>query len=354
MTTTNSELTRRFTEYREKNPDTRIRTAAKELGCSEAELVATGVDGDVIRLRPDVREIILEIEKLGEVMALTRNDGCVHEKHGVYTNVIYGERGDVVANEDIDLRIFFSRWRFAFAVKTEWDGSPDGIRRSLQFFDMAGDAVHKIFLTRKSNVEAWDALVAKYSDADLDFPQLEPAPVDNDTSHDADVDADALMADWANLNHTHSFFPMIRKHRVSRLGALRLAEGRYTERVEADSARGVLDAAAESGTPIMAFVGNRGCIQIHTGPVKQLKEHGPWYNVLDPGFNLHLNESAIDQSWVVVKPTDDGDITALEVYDAAGEIIVQFFGKRKDNDREDERWREIVGGLRRVGSVVIS
>jgi hypothetical protein len=37
----------------------------------------------------------------------------------------------------------------------------------------------------------------------------------------------------------------------------------------------------------MCFVGNRGCIQIHTGPVKNIKIMGPWLNVMDPGFNLH-------------------------------------------------------------------
>jgi putative hemin transport protein len=30
-----------------------------------------------------------------------------------------------------------------------------------------------------------------------------------------------------------------------------------------------------------------------------LKAVGPWYNILDPSFNLHLREDAIDQVWVV-------------------------------------------------------
>ena len=95
----------------------------------------------------------------------------------------------------------------------------------------------------------------------------------------------------------------------------------------------------------MVFVGNRGCIQIHTGEVNKLLEHqvgeDMWYNVMDPKFNLHVNEESIDSSWVVRKPSEDGIITSVEIYDKAGEQIVTFFGKRKPGIPELELWREI-------------
>ena len=46
--------------------------------------------------------------------------------------------------------------------------------------------------------------------------------------------------------------------------------------------------AAAGGLPIMCFVGNRGCIQIHSGPITNIKPMGPWINVLDETFHLHL------------------------------------------------------------------
>lgn len=56
----------------------------------------------------------------------------------------------------------------------------------------------------------------------------------------------------------------------------------------------------------MIFVGNPGCIQIHTGPVHNIKAMGPWLNVLDLDFNLHLREDEVTQVWKVGKPTRDG------------------------------------------------
>lgn len=83
-------------------------------------------------------------------------------------------------------------------------------------------------------------------------------------------------------------------------------------------------------------------MQIRTGPVHRLVGTGPWYNVLDTGFNLHLKETAIAEAYVVTKPTEDGPVTSLEVLDADGMLIVQFFGKRKPGTPELADWRALL------------
>ncbi|MGB3544548.1 hemin-degrading factor [Rubrivirga sp.] len=353
-----SDLRTTFAAFRAENPKTRIRTAARELGVSEAELVTTGVDGDVIPLgKPDGgwRALIHDIEPLGEVMALTRNDACVHEKHGVYDKVSTDlpHQMALVLDEPIDLRLFCGRWASAFAVATPMG---DGQRRSLQFFDAHGDAVHKIFLTGKSDADAYHAFVDAHRADDLvpsagsgQALEVEPRATREPDTPDSDLEVDAFLQGWADLQDTHDFFPLLRNHGVGRTQALRLAEGRFTERAEPVAARRALEAAAQTGTPIMVFVGNPGAIQIHSGPVERLLERGPWFNVLDPTFNLHLDETQISEAWVVVKPTEDGDVTALEVYDDQGRQIVQLFGARKPGIPELTAWREIVAELPRAG-----
>ncbi len=60
-----------------------------------------------------------------------------------------------------------------------------------------------------------------------------------------------------------------------------------------------MEEASEKNTPIMAFVGNRGIIQIHTGNVKKTLWHQQWFNVMDPDFNLHLDVTKIAEAWIV-------------------------------------------------------
>jgi putative hemin transport protein len=90
-------------------------------------------------------------------------------------------------------------------------------------------------------------------------------------------------------------------------------------------------------------------VQIHTGPVATLKEVGPWFNVLDPGFNLHLRDGDIAEAWVVRTPTRDGIVTSLEIYDAAGEQIAWMFGARVDGEAERQDWRALVESLPPAG-----
>ena len=50
------------------------------------------------------------MHRLGYVMALTRNDYCVHERKGVYDNITFYEGAHnmgVALNPDIDLRFLW-------------------------------------------------------------------------------------------------------------------------------------------------------------------------------------------------------------------------------------------------------
>ena len=245
-------------------------------------------------------------------------------------------------NPEIDLRLFLNRWCFGYAVTEPLKNSE---RHSLQFFDGQGNAVHKIYLHEASDVVAYKALVKRFRCDNSLWPEVQdlPAPAnDNHVQGTGTVDVSALEQDWRSLQDVHEFFPMLRRHRVKRLNALQLMPVDLANQVPISSVQCALQQAAGKGCEIMVFVGNRGCIQIHTGAVTNLRQIGPWFNVLDERFNLHLDSRGIDQCWVTRKPSRDGVITAIEAYDSNGELVVQLFGKRKPGEAELELWRDIV------------
>ena len=45
------------------------------------------------------------------------------------------------------------------------------------------------------------------------------------------------------------------------------------------------------------------------------------------------------------KPTSDGHVTSVEVYDGNRELIIQFFGKRQEGSDERAGWRTAVERL---------
>ena len=347
-TATPKELKARWDELLEANPKMRIRNAAGELGVSEAELLATQCGDTVTRLSVEDWEPFMQAWKsLGRVMVLTRNDNCVHEKTGEYEQIhplVHGGKVGLTTGKDIDLRLFMAGWTHAFAVEDL--SIPGGHSRSLQIFDKTGAAIHKIYVKSDAGVEPFHKLVEQFRAEDQSQSVAVEAPEPRKEDRpDAEIDKDSLLAGWKALKDTHDFFPLLMKHRVGRQQALRMGEGEFTKKVSNRAARKVLDLASERGTSIMVFVGNDHCIQIHTGPVKKVMEYQDWYNVLDPSFNLHLLESGIASCWLVSKPTADGEVNSLEVFDKDGEVIVQFFGERKPGSPELESWRELLGDI---------
>src|SRR5690554_4927424 len=101
-------LKEKYDQFKAANPKVRIRDAARSLGVTEADLVYT--HEQTIVLNPAFEEILNELSKLGKVMALTRNDDAVHERKGVYTEATFHGKVGLVANPDIDLRLFMFYW----------------------------------------------------------------------------------------------------------------------------------------------------------------------------------------------------------------------------------------------------
>lgn len=146
--------------YRAENAKMRERDIAANLGISEAALVAAEVGISVTRIEADPNKLLARAPEFGTVMALSRNESAVHEKIGVYEAITIGEKTSLTLGENIDLRIFNWVWAHAFAV-TKTDG--DNVRRSLQYFDKSGEAIHKIHLRPESNLEAYESFVSDHT-----------------------------------------------------------------------------------------------------------------------------------------------------------------------------------------------
>ena len=344
MKTTEATLKERWSEFRQRNPKTRIRDAALELGVSEAELLATDVGGKVTRLEGDWTALIKMLPKLGRVMCLTRNEAAVHERFGEFQHIDFFHGMGQVVGPDIDLRLFMNHWKYGFAVT---DQTPEGDRQSFQFFDAHGDAVHKIFLQKESDYGSYGVILNQFRAAEQSAElEVEAVPPRQPEIPDSEIDSEGFRQAWLALKDTHGFFPLLGKFKVGREQALRLAPEGHATAVPVTSVRKMLQTSAASQMPIMVFIGSRGCIQIHTGPVANIKMFGEdWLNVLDPDFNMHLRLPLVARAWIVKKPTTDGVVTSLEIFDQQGENIALFFGKRKPGQPEDPHWSTLCAQL---------
>ena len=326
---------------RREQPRLRTRDAAELLAVSEAQLTASRLSVDALRLRPDWATLLPALGELGYIMALTRNEHCVHERKGYYRDVTVMGSGQMglVVSADIDLRLFLGGWASVFAIDED---TARGRQRSIQVFDQQGVAVHKVFLTQDSQTSAWTPLLERFRSVEQS-PELnlQPLPPAVPSKPDSAIDVESLRANWASLKDTHHFFALLKKHATARTQALRLAGREWAEPLALSQLPTLLEQAAAGEVPIMLFVGNSHCIQIHSGPVRNLRWLDSWFNVLDAEFNLHLQTRGVTELWRVRKPSSDGVITSWEAFDADGELVLQLFGARKPGVPELSAWRAL-------------
>lgn len=356
-------LAERWSTLRTEQPKLQIRDAARALGVSEAQLLATNIGKGVTRLQADgnqPREIMRAALDLGVVQAITRNENGVIETTGVASK--FKQAGDKSEQADakqdpetearqrniaggylggqIDLRFHFENWKYAFAVEQAGrDGKPT---RSLQFFDANGTAVHKIYLRNEPGVAVYDKLVANFrmpqQSAELNVLAVAPKAAEKP---DAEIDVKEFQLAWKDMTDVHQFAQIMREFHLTREQALRLAPAGVVERVTPAALRTLLENAAKDKVAIMVFLGNEGLTQIYSGKIEKTMAAGGFFNVLDPDFNLHIRDTALRSGWVVKR----GGVTSVEFFDNDGTQVVSFFGVRERGKPQPQAWVDLADSL---------
>ncbi|MEW6023777.1 MAG: ChuX/HutX family heme-like substrate-binding protein [Pseudomonadota bacterium] len=355
-------LAEQWESLRSQQPRLQTRDAARQLGVSEAELLATGIGRTVTRLQDNQhapREIMRRALDLGRVMALTRNENGVIETTGTATRIKDKEEATPGAADDaerearmlniaggylggpIDLRFQFPQWKHAFAVVQP--GRDGAVSRSLQFFDAQGNAVHKLYVRSDAGVAVFDKLVTDFRHPQQDARlAIAPAVAKTPPKPDGAIDVAEFRAAWTDMTDVHQFNRIVSEFGMTREQAMRLGPAGMVRKVQPGAVRQLLEGAAKEGVAIMAFVGNGAVTQIYSGKIAKVAAAEGWFNVLDPDFNLHLRDSALRSGYVVRR----AGVTSVEFYDDQGELVVTFFGVRQPGKPQPQGWIDLAAGLK--------
>ena len=315
----------------------RARDFADAHGISEAALVAAFTGPDCVRIDAAPDRLMPLLMGLGQALALTRNDSAVQERQGRYVSYEPGDETAVVRGPEIELRLAPAHWVHAFAVT---EPTAKETKRSIQVFDAAGDAVHKIHLTEDSNVEAFERLTGALllpmqPDSLRLAPRAAPRGVTGDPARLAE-----LQAGWEAQPDEAAFRRFLGNLGMSTLFALRGAGAPRTRRLAPEAVTELLERASAGKVELVIRSGNPGCQQVYSGPVERILPAGYWINVMDPRFNLHLRTDHLAEVWLVDRPGRGGRAVSVEAFDAGGEAILHVSGRHPGAD-----WTALAAGL---------
>lgn len=323
-----------------------LRQGAADLGVSEGALLADSPD--TIYLGSQIRELILKLETLGEVLSVVRNDVVVHEKIGVYEHVTLTAHSGLALNVGkLDLRFFLQHWHHAFATTNVFG---DKTLRSIQFFDEYGMNIEKVFMRDDNKLDAWQVLLDEF--AIEGKPQFLPVPIKQVTAPEplSAEQTRAFQDRWNELKDVHHFGGILDTFKIDRQQSYRHAPAGQTKQLDRSVWEKVLQQVQANKMEIMVFVGNRGLVQIQTGVLHNVVRSYGYLNVLDvkvpeEGFDLHIRDNEIVETWVVRRPTSGGYMTCIEGFDKNRETVVQIFGRGEEDKDGLQKWHQLTDAL---------
>jgi putative hemin transport protein len=331
-------LKQEWSELRLAIPHLRIREAAAMLNVSEAELLATGCGSTVTRLELDWSLIIKALPTIGPVMALTRNDFAVHETTGLYKVINHSDGKYRVKSDTVNLQLLAQVIHFAFGVM---EPSSNGTRFSLQFFAADGSAIHKIYMTEDSDLKMYHALIKQLASADQS--QLQPI---NSSPHVtrskiATFNPGSITQTMDLLSDTEDFYAGLMTMGI--VSDLFETEASTLEFLAPDLFQPLLKKIAALGIGISICVRNYGCIQVYQGPIHNIRITGPWFNILDEHFSLHLNTQALSGFRVNTQKIDGQPVLkTLEIVDANHQIIALILLNADQETGSMKLWNDLI------------
>ncbi len=329
--------------FKQTHPHVDITDTATTLGVSEAELIATGCGDMTTRLKEKWPEIISQVTKLGKIKTICCNLHATHEQIGIYQTSCFIDNTGLIKQNNFDTRLCLNAWHSGFAVTEIVQGKQ---QHSLQFFDIHGHAIYKIYLTSKSRYDAYLKLVKAYTSADQSKQQITlPTPSSNSTEPNSQIEPDRVRTHWNMLQDIHRLPELFTLFNSSPTHCLRLA-GNDLARPISPLLFSELMYALEGGSlPIAISVSNTATTQTHVGPIYNIKTLGPWLKVINDDFNFSIREDRIGSSWIVRIPNFYGYVDSLILYDNKDNNIAYLSCQQTTEQPEELAWHKLLASL---------
>ena len=285
-----NKLKSEWKKFRSKNKNIRIRDAASKMGVSEAEILSTEIGDSVSYLSiSDFSIFLKDILCADKLMILIRNKIVVHE------NIIESKNVKLVENQIVDMDgliiLDFNSSHFKYAFFQNKLHARRQLR-SFQIFNNKGDAVVKIYLKSK-DMDIFDNIALKYG-----------------SKYNYELQS------GVHPNHLIEEYQYIDFYFDKNNNIPEIVE------ISNQSLRILLNSASNMKLPIQIHGLGLGSVQYHRDIVKNIVDYGPWLNVIDKKFNLHVLESEISKSTLNMFTINNQKYFVIDFFDSENNHVL--------------------------------
>tara|TARA_Y100000590_G_scaffold192032_1_gene218378 strand:- start:350 stop:1324 length:975 start_codon:yes stop_codon:yes gene_type:complete len=279
----------------EKNKKIRIRDAAKQLGVSEAELLSTEIGSDIYYLSNlNIKGLIENILSADKIMSLIRSDIVVHEKN-ISCDTINLNNNNSLIFDDGTLLLNFKLDSFKHVFYERKNHNKRELR-SFQFFNKAGQSLLKIYLKGHSS-KLFDDLGEKYKvDYGYELQEIDDSIIKKTKNTLSNID----------MYFSKNIYDSIEKRKLS----------------DKKIFRKILEYASEKDFPFQIHALGMDAIQYHRGTVKNILDYGPWINVIDKSFNIHVLENSLYETYLYKFLKNNTYYYSIEFFDKMNQHVL--------------------------------
>lgn len=292
---------------------------------------------EITFLKNDWQALLWRLEELGKIYIVSGNQALRHVSPGNYARYKGNESEGRVSGEYMDLRLYPQEWAYGVAEPLGVGNSP-----GLAFFDASGILVHRIILTRESDLDSFGDLIHACSGT-------RPVISADNTTKTEPLTPDAsakLLERWGSLKDEEGFEQLLREFNASRADALRAAKGKYAERLDLGAYTAIFLRALEQQVPLIVSSVNAGFVQSTTGPLADVSARPGLLSLKQANQSSTLIAlSRVAEVWRVRKPTRDGIAWSLELYGTTGAPVAYFFASRQGREDALGKWEEDILGV---------
>jgi putative hemin transport protein len=325
------------TALAEENSKINPREQAERIGVSEGAMVASSCGEGTVRLKRERSAQLCQWVEFGEVLSVSRNRAALLEVQGRYPKCQFFEGLGWMQGAPLDLRLNLSQWAEGFYVPAD-----ETRGASFQYFNGDGIAVHKLFFPPGRAPDAAWINSQQHRNQKPDFEWTRSPGTGYSGDEAAELDHEQFMKKWETLGELHNFNRLLKQFCLSRLQAIRMAGEDHAQRLNREAAARVLEEAARAEICIELELDNGGLSQRYRGVLPRLESYGKWINLLSDRFNLHLDESQINQVWRVAVPTKHGVVHVLEIFDKSDRPALRLIPADGLQGKEPSAWKEIM------------
>tara|TARA_Y100001970_G_scaffold52986_1_gene67030 strand:- start:7757 stop:8674 length:918 start_codon:yes stop_codon:yes gene_type:complete len=268
------------------NKKIRIRNAADALNTTEANLLSTEIGKNATYLKiNDYKSLLEDLLQIDKLMLLIRTDYVVHELIIETSNVnitnkrlFYKDQNSSIIEYNLEI------FQYAF-FENKKHGKKD--LKSFQLFDKYGTSLLKIYL-KGFKSELFDKIALKYkSDYKYEIQK------NDDKKNQHGINKNPYNSDTSNNN----------------------------------TLREILDISSNEEIPLEINAFGNQITQYYSGKIKNIVDFGPWINIIDKSFNLHVLEKCITRN--IVKYDKENKLFIIDLFDKSNDRVLEIKLKRQ-------------------------